>query len=75
MQIAKMEPLAALQKYFGFNSFKGEQKAVIENLLNGNHTFVIMPTGGGKSLVFQISALAGVGITFVIMPILSLIND
>lgn len=42
----------ALKKYFGFDTFKGNQEAIIRNLLAGNDTFVLMPTGGGKSLVF-----------------------
>ena len=75
MQIAKMEPLAALQKYFGFNSFKGEQKAVIENLLNGNHTFVIMPTGGGKSLCYQLPALMNNGTAIVVSPLIALMKN
>ena len=57
MHTTKMEPAKALQKYFGFNKFKGEQEAVINNLLNGNNTFVIMPTGGGKSLCYQLPAI------------------
>ena len=44
---------SALNKYFGFDSFKGEQEKVISNLLDGKNTFVIMPTGGGKSLCYQ----------------------
>ena len=75
MQIAKMEPLAALQKYFGFNNFKGEQKAVIENLLKGNHTFVIMPTGGGKSLCYQLPALMSNGTAIVVSPLIALMKN
>ena len=47
----------ALQKYFGFDSFKGEQEAIIKNVLDGKNTFVIMPTGGGKSMCYQLPAL------------------
>ena len=47
---AGISPKAALKQFFGFTKFKGEQEAVIENILAGNDTFVIMPTGGGKSL-------------------------
>ena len=43
-----------LQKYFGFNSFKAEQEAIIQNVLDGNDTFVVMPTGGGKSMCYQL---------------------
>ncbi len=75
MQIAKMKPLAALQKYFGFDSFKGEQEAVIENLLNGNNTFVIMPTGGGKSLCYQLPALMSEGTAIVVSPLIALMKN
>ena len=75
MKIAKMKPLAALQKYFGFDSFKGEQEAVIENLLNGKNTFVIMPTGGGKSLCYQLPALMSDGTAIVVSPLIALMKN
>ena len=47
----------ALKKYFGFDQFKGEQESIIQNVLSGANTFVIMPTGGGKSMCYQLPAL------------------
>ena len=53
MSITKSDLHASLKKYFGFGKFKGLQESVVESLLLGRHTFVIMPTGGGKSLCYQ----------------------
>ena len=52
-----MEPIDALRQYFGFNSFRGQQETIIQRVLSGGHSLVIMPTGGGKSLCYQIPAL------------------
>ncbi len=52
-----------LQKYFGFDRFKGQQEDVIKSVLNGRDTFVLMPTGGGKSVCFQIPAIMKVHIS------------
>ena len=65
----------ALKRFFGFDNFKGNQEAIMTNLLAGNDTFVLMPTGGGKSLCFQIPALMGDGVTVVVSPLIALMND
>jgi len=64
-----------LKKYFGFNQFKGLQELVIKSLLKGNDTFVIMPTGGGKSLCFQLPALILDGTAIVISPLIALMKN
>ena len=64
-----------LQKYFGFDSFKGEQESIIQGLLEGKHTFVIMPTGGGKSLCYQLPALMSEGTAIVVSPLIALMKN
>ena len=64
-----------LNRHFGFGTFKGNQKAIIENVLAGKDTFVLMPTGGGKSLTFQVSTLSREGICLVITPLVALMKD
>lgn len=64
-----------LQKYFGFDAFKGDQKAIIQNLLDGKDTFVIMPTGGGKSLCYQLPALMLPGTAIIISPLIALMKN
>lgn len=66
---------AELQKYFGFNSFKGEQEAIIQNVLDGKDTFVVMPTGGGKSMCYQLPALISEGCAIVISPLIALMKN
>jgi ATP-dependent DNA helicase RecQ len=66
---------AALRKYFGFDSFKGEQEAIITNVLNGNNSFVIMPTGGGKSLCYQLPALLSEGTAIIVSPLIALMKN
>lgn len=65
----------ALQHHFGFDQFKGDQDAIIRNLLDGNDTFVIMPTGGGKSLCYQLPALMIEGTAIIISPLIALMKN
>src|SRR6476469_7144727 len=61
----------ALKEHFGFDKFKGNQKAIIENLLAGNDTFVIKPTGGGKSLCYQLPAILLPGCAIIVSPLIA----
>ena len=64
-----------LQHFFGFDRFKGQQEQAIKNVLNGKNTFVLMPTGGGKSLIYQLPALILDGTAIVISPLIALMKN
>jgi ATP-dependent DNA helicase RecQ len=65
----------ALQEYFGFSQFKGNQEVIIQNLLAGKDTFVIKPTGGGKSLCYQLPALLSEGVAIIVSPLIALMKN
>jgi len=75
MNTIKTDLKASLIEYFGFDSFKGEQEKVISNLLSNKNTFVIMPTGGGKSLCYQLPALMCDGTAIVVSPLIALMKN
>lgn len=71
----KIDLKKALHEQFGFDSFKDEQEAIIQSILDGRDTFVIMPTGGGKSLCYQLPALVSEGIAIVVSPLIALMKN
>jgi ATP-dependent DNA helicase RecQ len=75
----KTEPsshlLAQLQEHFGFDAFKDNQDAIIQHLLSGKDTFVIMPTGGGKSLCYQLPAIISEGVALIVSPLIALMKN
>ncbi|RLD79860.1 MAG: ATP-dependent DNA helicase RecQ, partial [Bacteroidetes bacterium] len=64
-----------LKSFFGFDNFKGKQEDAIKNVLNGNDSFVLMPTGGGKSLIYQLPALIIEGTAIIISPLIALMKN
>ena len=71
----KIDLYGPLKKYFGFNKFKGLQEGVVRSIVEGNDTFVIMPTGGGKSLCYQLPALMTEGTAIVVSPLIALMKN
>ncbi len=73
--VVELSPKEALKHFFGFSKFKGLQEGVISSVLEGNDTFVIMPTGGGKSLCYQLPALMLEGTAIVVSPLIALMKN
>ncbi|HIZ86275.1 MAG TPA: DNA helicase RecQ [Candidatus Coprenecus stercoravium] len=75
MRISSEELRSNLKKFFGFDTFKGKQEEIITNLIEGNNAFVLMPTGGGKSLCYQLPALLMPGTAIVVSPLIALMKN
>jgi len=75
MGLTKIDLHKELKRYFGFSQFKGLQEEVITSIVNGNDTFVVMPTGGGKSLCYQLPALISEGTAIVVSPLIALMKN
>ena len=74
-RINQTDLAAQLQHQFGFDGFKGPQEEIIKSLLAGNDTFVIMPTGGGKSLCYQLPAIISDGVAIIVSPLIALMKN
>src|SRR6266849_4310449 len=66
---------STLKKFFGFGKFKGNQEKIINSILGGKDTFVIMPTGGGKSLCYQLPAIVSEGTAIIVSPLIALMKN
>ncbi|MCZ2101599.1 MAG: DNA helicase RecQ [Chitinophagales bacterium] len=75
MNFTDQDIFSSLKKYFGFETFKGEQKEIVKSVLNRQNTFVIMPTGGGKSLCYQLPAMMMEGTAIIISPLIALMKN
>ena len=75
MSLVELAPVEALKTFFGFDEFKGEQELAIQSVLDGRDTFVIMPTGGGKSMCYQLPALMSDGVALVVSPLIALMKN
>jgi ATP-dependent DNA helicase RecQ len=75
LHVSELNLKEALHHYFGFDAFKGEQQQIVQNILNGDNTFVIMPTGGGKSLCYQLPALMMEGTAVIVSPLIALMKN
>ncbi|HEX2519863.1 MAG TPA: DEAD/DEAH box helicase, partial [Castellaniella sp.] len=75
MSAAEKTILDTLQSVFGYESFRGDQQAIIEHVVGGGDALVLMPTGGGKSLCYQIPALIRAGTGVVVSPLIALMQD
>ena len=75
MSTLELTPAKALKHFFGFDEFKGEQEHVVQSVLDGNDAFVIMPTGGGKSMCYQLPALMMEGTAIVVSPLIALMKN
>jgi ATP-dependent DNA helicase RecQ len=74
-QSTKTSPLDILRRVFGFPSFRGQQAEIIDHVIAGGEALVLMPTGGGKSLCYQIPALVRDGVAIVVSPLIALMQD